>query len=331
MRVRACLFIVGFGALWAAQALAQEVVSKTDPKLIKACPGEPPKDFKGTVWHADHVGVSRLIPGMPGSDSVQVFRFFTGPEKGDLLTDEQKVALLKARQGIETSVSYLFFTPENTPIENAESKPPGDFYDKLIEAARPENLHQEILPCGAELPAGLTYGTRIQKINGEDKLVVSALPGPTKIWWYQEGVTTPDGRPGVKASVTSRVSPAEGPYKGFSVEVLVFDICGNISGRVELAAPVTEVRAEQPATPPPPAPPTPLVTPQTPLPPPEVTPPPLFPPKSESWVSHLPCTGPKARWFCAAGAGALGAFFLTRNGIQTGPPQPGKTGGPGPR
>ena len=328
MRVRVWLFVVGFGALWSAQGHAQEVVSRTDPKLIKACPGDPPKDFAGTVWHADHVGVSRLIPGMPGSDSVQVFRFFTGPESGDLLTDEQRIALLKARQGIETSVSYLFFTPADTPIEKASPKPPAVFYDQLIDSAQPEHLRQEVLPCGTELPAGLTYGTRLQKINGEDKLVVSALPGPTKIWWYQEGVYTADGQPGVKVSVTTPVFPEDGPYKGFGVEVLVFDICGNISGRVLMTQPATTVTAAVP-------PPSPPEQPKTLVPPPNTLPPlaPAPPPpdvetvrKKRPWI---PCYGKIQTPICAA---VIGAFFIPHgSSTPTGPSQPGKTGGPGGR
>ncbi len=247
MRVRVCVLVI-LACMSCLPATAQEVASKTDPSKIKACPGEPPKE--GTIWHADHVGVSRLIPEMPGSNSLQVFRFYTGPEKTDIITDEVRRSLTMARMGLRISNAYLFFNAKDTPIEKAKQDPPDEFWEKMVDAARPEVLRQEVLPCGTVLQAGLTYGTRIARINGEDRLVVSALPGPTVVWWYEEGVKTPDGQPGVKVSITAPVVITDkgSQYFGSAVENIVFDICGNVSGRMSVAS-TTDVVALSPPLP----------------------------------------------------------------------------------
>jgi len=324
MRVFSAIVVAGLLCLTGSFASAQEVVSKTDPSLIKPCPGTPPA---GTLWAPPNVGVARLIPSMPGSDSKQVFWFFRGPSKDDVLTDAQRLVLSEARQGIEKSVAYLFFTPEGTPIEKRLQSPPQEFYNQVIEAAMPPNLRQEVMPCGTVLSAGLTYGTRIQKVNGEDRLVVFALEGPVVVWWYQEGVTTPDGKPGVKVSVTKAVIPTEGPYNGVPVEIVVFEICGNVSGRVAITQ-ETSVTAPMPPAPTPK-----LVIP--PPPPPEqprvvvpAFPPVKVPPTRKTWN---PCGGNK-KYICLAAVGlavGLGVNSALGHNQPTGPVQPQKSGGPG--
>jgi|GEM_PF-6422816 hypothetical protein len=243
MQVRYFAFVGLVFCLSAQPAYGQKVANKTDRSTIKSCGEPPPEVARMTIWHADKVGVSRLIPEMPGSSDLEIFRYFTGPLPDDILSDEEKYKLDMAKEGIKTSVAYLFF---NEPDTKKSVKDPSErFYADLIEAARPMNLRTEYWPCWTVLPAGLTYGTRLKDSNGKLVVDVTPLPGPVALGWYQTGVFTADGKPAAKVSVTKAVTPDQGPYENVPVEICLFDICGNMTGRIAISQ-TTEVSAPNP-------------------------------------------------------------------------------------
>src|SRR5258708_1083121 len=320
MQVRNIAALVALAFCMPTMDSARQKTISFDPDQMEACEGDRPQ---GTPWQLPNVGVARLVRDLPGMNAVEVSSLFRGPDRSDVLTKDQFDSLVEDHLALRRAAAYHFMTP---PGQEGPQEPSDELWTRIEEATKPSSLRSEVLPCGYVLQGGLTY-----RLKSEQKLELGELKPPVYVWWKQKGVFTPDGKPGIRVWVSPPFeTPAAGMYHGEKADIILPEICGNMSVRYGVTE-TTGVTAPSPEN-----------KPEAPKSLRDAKPPEGTTLQTERvsvgsvWNKHKwPCTGKVSRWVCGSVAGGILAAVLYPypGGVimPTPTPQPPKAGSPGSR
>ncbi len=284
------------------------------------------KEYPGYwVWTPDHAGVNPVNRTVRGIKPHRLSEYFRGVEPGKKYSDSERVLLARSRIANEASLAALVYTPPGTPVTEIPPTLPNDDYEKLVLPTTDE-FEEIVIPCGAVLERGTTSSSR----GPDSKIGIIPTKAHMIVGWYERGVKTPDGTPGIRAFMSKRTwTPSVGPSAGVPHKVGVIANCGNpyvepvpVQEVVEVPAPAL---VEEPR-------------PRLVIPPP--TPEQLNPPRPQPFPTpsvtsknghNWPCTGKYSRLICPAVGAAIAAAIWRPWDKVRGPEQSSKTGSPGTR